>query len=458
MNVQEDFIKLNNEDNINELYFVEQRLESEIAVTNVDDFYIATITYNGEEYRENASTPYIAKSNLCSKLYNIMKKREIKPMKKSEIVEIKPMKKIKRRNGKSLQELYTDKGPLMTMGEFCPGHLTEFSEFGTGCLSFKCTINYKKCSFQGYGISKKEAKRNASRLCLSQFYPQMFPKVERMYTSESSINTTLYNTDGDEYKSLSTKIYNLVTEKYYAICSQVERNSHNVISGIILSKKDCKSLKLLCVTSGSKTISGASIGNNGKKVVDGHAEILARRCFIRFILNKIYTLIQKNQNSFTDSEKTINDDVIMWNFEKKKFEILPNINIHLYISCAPCGDGRLFSLNSNKETLRKTHGVLRVKIEDGMGTVLPGDISLQTMDGILGGDRILTMSCSDKILLWNAVGMQGALLSQLIEPFYLDTIVVAKQFNEFHLQRALNGRLDGMKSDVPYKTNAVNIQ
>ena len=50
-------------------------------------------------------------------------------------------------------------------------------------------------------------------------------------------------------------------------------------------------------------------------------------------------------------------------------------------------------------------------IYSGMGTVpLPNGGRLQTWDGVVSGDRLLTMACSDKLLAWNVVGLQGALL------------------------------------------------
>ena len=49
--------------------------------------------------------------------------------------------------------------------------------------------------------------------------------------------------------------------------------------------------------------------------------------------------------------------------------------------------------------------MLRSKIECGMGTVpLSPKMHLQTWDGVMSGDRLLTMACSDKILRWNVVG------------------------------------------------------
>jgi len=64
----------------------------------------------------------------------------------------------------------------------------------------------------------------------------------------------------------------------------------------------------------------------------------------------------------------------------------------------------------------------------GEGTIpTSDDDSLQTPDGIHRGNRLRVMSCSDKICLWNAVGLQGALLSQFYQPVYLQTITLGEE-------------------------------
>ena len=84
-----------------------------------------------------------------------------------------------------------------------------------------------------------------------------------------------------------------------------------------------------------------------------------------------------------------------------------------------------------------------------MGTVpLPEERQLQTWDGVMSGERLLTMACSDKILLWNVVGVQGSLLSHWIRPVYFNSITVGSRFHPEHVKRALYGRVGGTK-DTP---------
>lgn len=84
----------------------------------------------------------------------------------------------------------------------------------------------------------------------------------------------------------------------------------------------------------------------------------------------------------------------------------------------------------------------RVKIEAGEGTVLAPN-KIQTWDGVISGEqRLMTMSCSDKMSRWNILGLQGSLLSHYIEPIYIKSLTVGQLFNQQHLTRALYSRLN----------------
>lgn len=72
----------------------------------------------------------------------------------------------------------------------------------------------------------------------------------------------------------------------------------------------------------------------------------------------------------------------------------------------------------------------------------------------MAGDRLLTMSCSDKLARWNTLGMQGSLLTLYIEPIYFKSMTMGSLFNEQHLTRAVYNRISGLASlPEPFVTN-----
>jgi len=52
------------------------------------------------------------------------------------------------------------------------------------------------------------------------------------------------------------------------------------------------------------------------------------------------------------------------------------------------------------------------------------------------------MSCSDKVCRWNVLGLQGGLLSNLIDPVYLESITLGYLYEHGHLSRAVCCRID----------------
>jgi len=159
------------------------------------------------------------------------------------------------------------------------------------------------------------------------------------------------------------------------------------------------------------------------------------------------------------------------------FKLKDDVKFHLFISTSPCGDSRIFlpqSLNSSlaeeaeeeapadeacedTHPNRKNRGLLRTKIECGEGTIPIKAKFVQTWDGILGGERLLTMSCSDKVCTWNVLGLQGALLSNILShPIYLDSLIIGSLFHQEHLERALYERAQGVTEESSWQNGDVN--
>eukprot|EP00457_Paulinella_chromatophora_P013796 gb/GEZN01014140.1/.p1 GENE.gb/GEZN01014140.1/~~gb/GEZN01014140.1/.p1 ORF type:complete len:146 (+),score=8.50 gb/GEZN01014140.1/:225-662(+) len=69
----------------------------------------------------------------------------------------------------------------------------------------------------------------------------------------------------------------------------------------------------------------------------------------------------------------------------------------------------------------------------------------QSYDGLMRGDQLRMMACSDKLLRWNVLGVQGALLSHFLAPLYLASLTVGSVFHPSHLSRAVCCRLSSLR-------------
>ncbi|XP_062321968.1 double-stranded RNA-specific adenosine deaminase isoform X2 [Osmerus eperlanus] len=192
---------------------------------------------------------------------------------------------------------------------------------------------------------------------------------------------------------------------------------------------------------GNRCVKGEELSLKGDTVNDCHAEIISRRGFVRFLYNELLKHCEGSEDSIFESA------------EENKLQIKPDITFHLYISTAPCGDGALFdkSCSESAEEGGAGHqplfenakqGKLRTKVENGEGTIpVESSAIVPTWDGIQHGERLRTMSCSDKILRWNVLGLQGALLSHFLHPIYLKSITLGYLYSHGHLTRAVCCRL-----------------
>ncbi|XP_014396274.1 PREDICTED: double-stranded RNA-specific adenosine deaminase isoform X4 [Myotis brandtii] len=238
----------------------------------------------------------------------------------------------------------------------------------------------------------------------------------------------------DQIAMLSHRCFNALTNSF-----QPSLLGRKILAAIIM-KKDSKDLGVVVsLGTGNRCVKGDSLSLKGETVNDCHAEIISRRGFIRFLYSELMKY----------NPQTAKDSIFELAKGGKRLQIKKTVSFHLYISTAPCGDGALFDKSCSDRAVESTdrhypvfenpkQGKLRTKVENGEGTI-PVESSdiVPTWDGIRLGERLRTMSCSDKILRWNVLGLQGALLTHFLQPVYLKSVTLGYLFSQGHLTRAI---------------------
>mmetsp|Transcript_46203 Transcript_46203/g.144897 ORF Transcript_46203/g.144897 Transcript_46203/m.144897 type:complete len:267 (-) Transcript_46203:590-1390(-) len=164
-----------------------------------------------------------------------------------------------------------------------------------------------------------------------------------------------------------------------------------------------------------------------------------------------------------------------------RFVLRASLTLHLYTSSQPCGnatlkrwakpnsslrfEGELWENNEHPRILiqareegqvavlvKKDPGAQRKADEGGHegeskvtcsreGMLAPGTASAKSGLGHV-------MCCSDKIAKWNALGVQGALMSILAHPIFITSITVGRKFSRPHCLRAFCCRLQDFNAST----------
>lgn len=241
----------------------------------------------------------------------------------------------------------------------------------------------------------------------------------------------------DHYKSLGTKGKPRELEEWTVFAAIIAQNA--------------KSMWVVSSATGSKC---TTVGPVSLCLRDMHAEVMAKRGLQRILWEEM-------------KETCTIDNAIRLLAEKEGvYRLRDSLRLHLYISDSPCGDATIYKLSngninftgakvilrdcgdygqfshsallstdSHEHKLAREHiqeiGVLRVK--SGRSD-LPAHL------------RSTSMSCSDKILRWMILGLQGTAMRNLA-PIRLSSVVVSRDpacevLDQQHaLERAIKGRI-----------------
>ena len=247
---------------------------------------------------------------------------------------------------------------------------------------------------------------------------------------------------------------------------------------------DGNKLEVLSLGTGTKFMRSVDIANDetaGLCVRDCHAEILARRSFLRLLVSEMQLVASGSPSRLVerwlDDER--NDENVAAN-NCIRFRIKPSVSLHFYTSSSPCGNSTVrrwgscprekpwpgfddpdalcwpappheaIDISNRKQgqiaasVKNDIEKVSNMPLADHEFRVNPGKqvfscFAIGTAEPNSGQGRVL--SCSDKMALWNVLGVQGGVLSNVIGPVYLQTVTVGRKFSRKHLNRAICCRL-----------------
>lgn len=239
---------------------------------------------------------------------------------------------------------------------------------------------------------------------------------------------------------------------------------------------------LLAVVSlgvGTKVASAASIKSNhrhfGNTIVrDCHAEVLARRGFMRYLYDQVELAKDSELSNVDMSNHCIFEKGLEGRLVLKK-----GVRIHLYTSSQPCGNASIkrwaksqqprfqaeLPIYKYPEDIHKRIQITNESRAEGQVALLvkrnnhtakdvmpeedtkkqkktpTSSLHIPVGTAAVDSGEGNVMTCSDKIARWNALGVQGALLSAIMHPVYLSTVTVGRKFSKVHCERALCCRL-----------------
>ncbi|XP_032289367.1 double-stranded RNA-specific editase Adar isoform X5 [Drosophila virilis] len=184
------------------------------------------------------------------------------------------------------QKKVPDKGPVMLLYEL-------FNDVNFECMNidgaqnncrFKMTVTINDKKFDGTGPSKKLAKNAAAKaalasLCNISYSPMMAPqKNAPLPIDDKSSSMELPQIHADT-------IGRLVLEKFMEVIKGQEAYSRRkVLAGIVMTENMnfCEA-KVISVSTGTKCVSGEHMSVNGAVLNDSHAEIVSRRCLLKYL-------------------------------------------------------------------------------------------------------------------------------------------------------------------------------
>lgn len=190
-----------------------------------------------------------------------------------------------------------------------------------------------------------------------------------------------------------------------------------VLAAVVVTAPDADD-KVISVATGTKCSPATRLSPRGESVHDCHAEVLARRAALRWLLSEALRLRDTHSSHWLvatpDGRCTLRQDA----------------RLSLYVSALPCGDAstRTLAALQDPAAAARMSSAFFPELAPGAASRGRDDYArlgvLRTKPGRADSPPTRCMACSDKLARWAALGVQGALGARVLAPVYLSSVIV----------------------------------
>ncbi|XP_015284804.1 PREDICTED: adenosine deaminase domain-containing protein 2-like, partial [Gekko japonicus] len=182
---------------------------------------------------------------------------------------------------------------------------------------------------------------------------------------------------------------------------------------------------------------------DGRTLHDMHGLVVARRALMRYFYKQLLMFCSKDPAAV---EKCI----FCLTKDGTRLALKPGFFLHLYLTRRPSGALANFQVTTLQPNM-PVEVYISVK-----GTLRP--IAYCRPSTLAA--CVYCVSGSDKLTRWTILGVQGALLSHVIHPVYITSIVLADAYQDIAvLHQVINGRLQLAQESLPepYRQSPVHL-
>ncbi|OJA07704.1 hypothetical protein AZE42_01869 [Rhizopogon vesiculosus] len=251
-----------------------------------------------------------------------------------------------------------------------------------------------------------------------------------------------------------TALVHTVQKQYASLNLKLPLGTFTILAAIALtSSESLTQPKIIALATGCKCLPKDKLPLQGEALHDSHAEVLARRCAVRWLFEEIDRAVSGLGSHWISKSAD------------GRYDLKDGVHMIMYISTPPsdeCQGGdasmRFLAMSQDEEMAVLKDSSVSAPLAPNVASRGRNNYSLfgvlRTKPGRADSPQTLSMSCSDKIARWNVVGIQGALGSAFFHPIYLTKIIIGEVPQDLHgaveldCERAFWGRLQDI-SDLP---------